>query len=165
MSRSWKSRVGVLALTATMGIGLVGLASPAGAATGGNSANAKTCQNNGWKTTLRADGTAFKNQGDCVSYAAQGGAYALQCYDSTGVYADFRLTAPIDTVNNTMFTNSVDGTCSGGFNPPLRTIVSAIDLAGATAKCQALIGHVPSGSLNSFGYATAPSNWWICDAS
>jgi len=35
LSRTWKSRVGVLALAATMGIGLVGLAGPAGAGTKG----------------------------------------------------------------------------------------------------------------------------------
>jgi hypothetical protein len=40
---------------------------------GGNSANAKKCQKGGWKTLVRADHTAFKNQGDCVSYAAKGG--------------------------------------------------------------------------------------------
>jgi len=71
MSRSWKSRVGVLALTATMGIGIVGIATPVGAA--GNADNAKACQKNGWKTLVRADQTPFKNQGECVSYAAQGG--------------------------------------------------------------------------------------------
>src|SRR6266550_1701746 len=35
ISRRWKSRVGVFALTAAMGIGLVGVASPAGAAGNG----------------------------------------------------------------------------------------------------------------------------------
>jgi len=72
ISRSWKSRVGVVALTATMGIGLVGLASPAGAADA-NAAAKASCKNGGWKTLVRADRTPFRNQGDCVSYAAQGG--------------------------------------------------------------------------------------------
>ena len=27
----------------------------------------------GWQGLVRQDGTGFKNQGDCVSYAAQGG--------------------------------------------------------------------------------------------
>ena len=40
---------------------------------GGNSANAKLCQKDGWRNWVQADGSAFKNQGDCVSYAAQGG--------------------------------------------------------------------------------------------
>jgi len=40
---------------------------------GGNSANANLCQKNGWQNWVRTDGSAFKNQGACVSYAAQGG--------------------------------------------------------------------------------------------
>jgi len=40
---------------------------------GGNSANAKLCQKRGWQVWVRTDGSAFKNQGDCVSYAARGG--------------------------------------------------------------------------------------------
>ena len=40
---------------------------------GGNSANAKLCQKGGWHSWVRVDGSAFKNQGDCVSYAARGG--------------------------------------------------------------------------------------------
>ena len=44
---------------------------------GGNSANAKPCQKDGWKQLVRVDQTAFTNQGDCVSYAAQGGTLNL----------------------------------------------------------------------------------------
>ena len=43
---------------------------------GGNSANAKLCQKGGWQTLVRADGSPFASQGDCVSYAAQGGTLA-----------------------------------------------------------------------------------------
>jgi hypothetical protein len=53
----------------------VGLALVVGVATAtasGNSDNAKACQQ-GWQNFVRQDGTAFKNSGDCVSYAAQGG--------------------------------------------------------------------------------------------
>jgi hypothetical protein len=41
---------------------------------GGNSANAAQCQKGGWQQLQRTDGSRFSNQGDCVSYAAQGGA-------------------------------------------------------------------------------------------
>jgi len=34
--------------------------------------NKDQCKNNGWKTFRRADGTGFKNQGDCVSYTNNG---------------------------------------------------------------------------------------------
>lgn len=58
-------------------IALAGLVLGSGAVTalagGGNSANVQLCQKNGWMNLVRSDGTAFRNQGDCVSYGAQGG--------------------------------------------------------------------------------------------
>src|SRR5262245_28101281 len=45
-------------------------ASPASAA----KADAKdACKGNGWKSLQSGTGKTFKNQGDCVSYAAKGG--------------------------------------------------------------------------------------------
>ena len=39
-----------------------------------NSANAKKCQKDGWKSYVRSDlRTTFTSEEDCVSYAAQGG--------------------------------------------------------------------------------------------
>jgi hypothetical protein len=43
------------------------------AVAGGNADSAHACQQNGWQSLVRQDGTGFKNTGDCVSYAAQGG--------------------------------------------------------------------------------------------
>ena len=57
----------LVALTLSVGVGTA-------AAGGGNSAAAKACQKGGWQTLVRQDGTAFTNTGDCVSYAAHGGA-------------------------------------------------------------------------------------------
>jgi hypothetical protein len=61
---------------------------------GGNSENAKKCQKDGWQNWVRSDGTAFKNQGECVSYAAQGGTLTppkpqsqIDCEAADGVYA------------------------------------------------------------------------------
>ena len=71
MLRSLRSRAGVVALTATMGLSATALAVPVGAA--GNSTVAKSCQKGGWQTWMRADYTPFTNQGDCVSYGAVGG--------------------------------------------------------------------------------------------
>ncbi len=31
-----------------------------------------TCKNSGWQEARRADGSTFKNQGDCVSYVMTG---------------------------------------------------------------------------------------------
>lgn len=57
----------LVALTLSVGVGTA-------AAGGGNSDAAKACQMGGWQTLVRQDGTAFKNAGDCVSYAAHGSA-------------------------------------------------------------------------------------------
>ncbi len=35
-------------------------------------ANANDCKNNGWMTRTRLDGSAFKNQGDCIQYVNTG---------------------------------------------------------------------------------------------
>jgi hypothetical protein len=48
--------------------------SAAAAATGGSSANAKLCQNGGWRDLVTSTGAAFASEGDCFSYAAHGGA-------------------------------------------------------------------------------------------
>jgi hypothetical protein len=59
-------------------IALVLVAPTVASAGGGNSDGAKACQQGGWQTLHRSDGSSFKNAGDCTSYAAQGGAFAAQ---------------------------------------------------------------------------------------
>jgi hypothetical protein len=49
----------------------------ASAAPGGNAANAKACQQGGWQQWVRADGSTFKNTGECTSHAAKGGTLQL----------------------------------------------------------------------------------------
>jgi hypothetical protein len=34
--------------------------------------SADQCKNGGWQSLTRADGSAFKNQGDCIQYANTG---------------------------------------------------------------------------------------------
>jgi hypothetical protein len=65
MKRMWIAAVLALVVAAVA-------ATPAGAATGGNSANAKLCQKGGWQKVFRSDGSTFANQGACVSYGAKG---------------------------------------------------------------------------------------------
>jgi hypothetical protein len=59
-----------------VGAAMVGLGGSAEA--GGNSDNAHLCQQGSWQTLVRADGTSFKNTGDCVSYLARGGTLGAQ---------------------------------------------------------------------------------------
>jgi hypothetical protein len=61
----------VVALCATFA---VSLGASTASADSGNSENAKACQKGGWEDLRRSDGTSFKNAGECVAYAARGGA-------------------------------------------------------------------------------------------
>jgi hypothetical protein len=67
------SRIRAFAVAA--GLCIAGVAVPADLAVagGGNSDNAEACQKGGWQELVREDLAEFANQGDCVSYAAQGG--------------------------------------------------------------------------------------------
>jgi hypothetical protein len=67
-----KMRVMMLVLCAGLAL-TVGITTAS--AGGGNSDNAKLCQQGGWEDLEREDGSPFKNDGDCVSYAAQGGTF------------------------------------------------------------------------------------------
>jgi hypothetical protein len=58
----------------------VALAKPGG----GNSTNAKLCQKGGWMNLVRADGTPFANQDECVSYGASGGTISTPPQPRTG---------------------------------------------------------------------------------
>ena len=69
MVRRYLLRVLAVGLAVALSVGVA----TATAEKGGNSANAKLCQKNGWMNLLRSDGTGFTNQDDCVSYGAQGG--------------------------------------------------------------------------------------------
>ena len=62
----------LVAVTVAVAVCVVA-AGPAAAAKGGNSDNAKRCQKGGWRSLFDATGERFVNQGDCVSYGAQGG--------------------------------------------------------------------------------------------
>lgn len=72
------SALRALALAGLVALAAVVIVMPAAAADGGNSAAAKACQKEGYKSLFRADGTAFNNTGECVSYAAQGGQFVTR---------------------------------------------------------------------------------------
>ena len=160
MFRSLKARAAagfVLALSAGM---VVGVAAPASAAS--NAENAKLCQKGGWETLVREDHTPFKNQGDCVSYAARGGSFGTQCIDSAyvGGGRDITFEGPIDTHWNATRYDSYDGSCSPFLGKDV-TIVSAPDQAAAEAKCLAINGYEFTSNLSGALYPV-PSDWWYC---
>jgi hypothetical protein len=154
----------VFAVAATMAVPVLGIATPAGAtANSGNSANAKACQNNGWQTLYRSDGTAFKNQGDCVSYAARGNtAFQSVCSASNQAYFDVKLVAPAGVLNNWIEYNSLDGTCSIGVTG-VTSYVQATSFSEADSKCLALQGtNAVSQRAVDFGYLGLPGDAWAC---
>jgi len=59
---------------------------------GGNSDNAKKCQNGGWQNLVRQDSTGFNNQDECVSYGAHGGILKTKPTAPTGPIA---VSAPV----------------------------------------------------------------------
>jgi len=83
-----------MVLAALVAVSIACVTAAAGlAAEGGNSENAHLCQSGGWQEWVQADRSPFANQGDCVSYGAQGGtltpvasAAQLLCESFGGVY-------------------------------------------------------------------------------
>ena len=64
----------VLTVTAIALLMLTVATSGAQAANGGNSENAKLCQKDGWMGLVTSTGAPFAREGECVAYAAGGGA-------------------------------------------------------------------------------------------
>jgi hypothetical protein len=159
------------AVVACAALGFVGLAVPASAPAGAKNANVKACQRGGWEHLSREDGSTFAHQGECASYAARGGTILFQlpaCFDSSKPsYTDVELVAPIDTQDNAKQYISEDGTCSGQVILGGFTIVEAEYQSMADTKCATIegAGSFAVGNLQkSFGFATAPSDWWPCHA-
>jgi hypothetical protein len=106
MFTSWKSRAVVFAVAATMAAPVLGLASPASAAKGGNADVAHACQKGGWQHLVRSDGTPFSNPDACVSYGAHGGtlttksAAQRECESLGGTYSDNPSTGIVFTCDN-----------------------------------------------------------------
>jgi hypothetical protein len=92
------------------------------AATGGNSDAAHACQQGGYLTLQGSDGTTFKNEGDCVSYAARGGTIAgvsaCSVTSTSGclTFNGLKFTDPTygNTITLTGSTSFVD-TCTSGY--------------------------------------------------
>jgi hypothetical protein len=112
----------VLAFFAALALAVGVTTASAGHGGGGGKGNtlAKACKKGGWKSLYRTDGTAFKNQGQCVSYAVQGGTLQSQCqpgsWSATGItpcaLADIGFY--VDTVGATSQTPCPVGTSTVG---------------------------------------------------
>jgi hypothetical protein len=95
---------------------------------GGNSANAKLCQKNGWQTLVTATGDTFQNAGECTDYAADGG--TLRPLSSTPCLND-GWQAPAQRSDGTAFGSEADCTAyTAGdgrvFKPSLKAVPSTV---------------------------------------
>jgi hypothetical protein len=88
----------LLAAFAASGVALAG---------GGNSANAKKCQKDGWQTLVTSTGAAFTSEEQCTSYGARGGVlFPL----SSGPCLNGGWQAPAQRANGTAFSSQDDCT-------------------------------------------------------
>jgi hypothetical protein len=82
---------------------------------GGNSGAAQTCQQGGYLTMQRSDGTSFKNAGDCVSYFADTNKLAACVVTATTGCMTFDNVVLTDGSGDTLTLNaaySFDTTCT-----------------------------------------------------
>ena len=109
-----RHRTGAVALASlvlTAALGTFGLsASPAAAASGGNSSNEALCLNNGWKTLMRSNKVAFKNEGACVAHAARGGTL-VPASTTTGTGAFQGALTTTDPLSQIPYLPNVSGDC------------------------------------------------------
>ena len=134
----------LLVLCATLALAVGAATASAG---GGNSANAKLCQKNGWKSLTRSDGTTFNNQGECVSYGAKGGTISQVAPITT--YLAIASACP------QLAGYSVRGT---GFTPNHAITFTATGL-GPTGSVGA-IGTVTTDSTGAFDSGTDFQHFW-----
>jgi hypothetical protein len=154
------------AIVAIAAIGVPLATATTAVAGGGNSGAAKACQKGGWQHLVRADGTAFTSEEDCVSYAAQGGVFGQPgqgCLDGTGSNPDARLTGPLNTLNNLTGYDSFGGTCAGAAFANQVTVVTAGSGTEAATNCNATTnGLDPLAIQMDTDYPSVPATWWVC---
>jgi hypothetical protein len=117
---------------------------------GGNSDSAKACQNGGWQNLVRQDGTGFKNTGDCVSYAAQGGVLKAKPAASISVSVPtFGLDANTCSVT-VPYTKGIDTVLYGVNGYPETPITAPVTVTGS------LDGSVGTAPQFWIGYTAQP---------
>jgi hypothetical protein len=101
---------------------------------GGNFGAAHACQQGGWQNLVRSDGSAFKNQGDCVLYAAQGGTLRAKATCTAG---SENFSEDADGSQPTVFSGGTIDTAYGDLNN---------DPGGVRVQDSSWFGTFPSGT-------------------
>ena len=144
-----------------------GLALTVGSATstagGGNSDAAKACQKGGWQNLVREDGSVFKNTGDCVSYAAQGGTLKPKstCVAGSENFSDdVSLSQPTTFSGGTIDTaygiaGGIYDDWGGGFTDGTHVLFSGIEVNSFRLTFTEAVGSVMlEAQSNTFAFTT-----------
>jgi hypothetical protein len=101
------------------------------------------CQKGGWQQVVRADDTAFKNQGECVSYAAGGGTLTPALPDLVPVLAcdHSGCTLSVQNVGNAVANGSIGWALD----------ISEVGHSGNACSGNAAISLAPSATSNVVG--------------
>jgi hypothetical protein len=113
---------------------------------GGNSANAKLCQKDGWMNSVRSDGTSFSGPGECVSYGAHGGT----------LHSVLVFTAQLGgSSQNPPVASSGTGTTTVTWNTATNEMTVDVTFSGLTTGTTASHIHCCVASPGNAGVATA----------
>jgi len=107
---------------------------------------AAECQMDGWVSRVRADGSGFRNTGDCVSYRVRGGEFGsgnVNCRTINGSY-DFLITGSANSPGSGSVFASNNGSCTG--NSSIGTYIVTDSYGEAVELCfEATYALEPSG--------------------
>ncbi len=130
----------------------------------------EVCNDGGWKDLVRADGTAFKNQGDCVSYIAKGGTLGRQDGIIFAIaYSDLNGTQGYQAgTTDLLISKLVDGNRNGVVDAGDRVVMGRYPTdssATDSAAWQVTSHEVTDGRLLASGFAEAVTtigghHWW-----
>lgn len=112
---------------------------------GGNSANANACQKGGWATLARQESptVAFQNQGECVSYGAQGGTLVPISTPTPTVSISF------DPTNDARFC-LVQVDLQGFARNAAYTVVITVDFQGPGSELQGTLTTDDTGAASGY---------------
>jgi hypothetical protein len=142
-------------------LAIAAIALTAGIATatagGGNSANAKKCQKDGWQTLVTSTGATFSSEEQCTSYAARGGTVypASQAPCLNGGWQ-----APAQRSDGTAFGSEADciAYTSGNGVVYKPTLVATPSLAGEEENIAVVASGFHPNSSGQWTIVTLPGN-------
>lgn len=143
MKRLIAGRRSQVALTAALALLMVGgLSSAAQATNARSSSDPELCKHGGWQNLTTSTGAPFANQGDCVSYAVQGGVLYPKA-SLVFTVSDCQLAGVDPVLGRILVCNGV--VAGSGLKPG--EAVTVCD-PGPGVGCQPIIPVAPDGTVN-----------------